>query len=72
MKNSDIIKWAKDLSKELRSCPVPIGTTHDKDLRIYPYSQAMFIDSILLPKLKEVFHTSSNTQSAKRKKRVKE
>jgi hypothetical protein len=56
---NNIVKWAKDLGTELRSCPVPKGTTHDKDLCIYPHPQAMFIDNVLLPKLKKIFHNET-------------
>lgn len=58
MKNFDIIKWAKD-----ESAVYGKNKHSEGSLCI-----SAWIDDVLLPKLEEVFHTSSNTQSTKRKK----
>jgi len=68
MQLSEICKWAKDFSIELKSGTPPLEVAVDRHYRLDPFTLARWIDFILLPKLEEALHTSSNTQSTKRKK----
>ena len=62
MQLSGIYRWAKAQHKDLvyKEGIVPIE------------SAPRWIKFVLLPKLEEALHTSSNTQSTKRKKKVKD
>jgi len=65
----DLIVWAKGRSKSIKRM-LP-KYTFGLQITIKE-AQMNFIDCELLPKLEEILHTSSNTQSTKRKKKVKE
>ena len=54
MKNFDIIKWAKEEQ-------IALSKMDDNSKYV-----ARYIECTLLPKLKEVFHTSSNSKSMPR------
>lgn len=64
-----LIVWAKAKSRSLQRASQKANNLPMSN--IY-FARSEWIDFELLPKLEEILHTSSNTQSTKRKKKVKD